>query len=84
LVHIRRYEDGIRRVETITEITGMEGATPLLQDVFAFQRFGLKGRRLHGAFHATGIVPTFMEAWRQRGAQIPLSLFHPRGVDELG
>lgn len=84
LVHVRRFEDGIRRVETVTEITGMEGPTPLLQDIFAFQRFGLKGRRLHGAFHATGIVPTFMEAWRQQGAQIPLSLFQPRGVDELG
>jgi pilus assembly protein CpaF len=84
LVHIRRYEDGIRRVETVTEITGMEGSMPLLQDVFTFQRLGLKGRRLHGEFHATGVVPTFVEGWRQQGLQIPLGLFQPRDADALG
>lgn len=84
LVNIRRYEDGVRRIETITEITGMEGVMPLLQDIFSFQRLGLKGRRLHGAFGATGVVPTFIEGWRQQGVQIPLGLFRPRGDDELG
>ena len=84
LVHIRRYEDGIRRVETVTEITGMEGSMPLLQDVFTFQRLGLKGRRLHGEFNATGVVPTFVEGWRQQGLQIPLGLFQPRDADALG
>jgi pilus assembly protein CpaF len=83
VVHIRRYEDGARRIETITEITGMEGSTPLLQDIFSFRRLGMKGRRLHGAFTATGIVPTFVERWRQRGVQIPLSLFHPRSDDAV-
>lgn len=84
LVHIRRYEDGTRRIETVAEITGMEGAIPLLQDIFLFRRSGMKGRRLHGTFTATGIVPTLVERWRQRGAQIPLSLFQPRGDDALG
>jgi pilus assembly protein CpaF len=84
VVHIRRYEDGVRRVETITEITGMEGSVPLLQDVFTFRRSGLKGRRLQGHFGATGIVPTFVERWRRQGVQIPMGLFQPRGDDALG
>lgn len=84
LVHIRRYEDGVRRVETVTEITGMEGSVPLLQDIFSFHRLGLKGRRLQGAFNATGVVPTFVEAWRAQGVQIPLGLFQPGGADALG
>ncbi len=83
LVHVRRYEDGVRRIETVTEITGMEGSIPLIQDIFSFRRLGMTGRRLHGEFTATGIVPTFVEGWRQRGVQIPLSLFHPRSADAL-
>jgi pilus assembly protein CpaF len=83
LVHVRRYEDGVRRIETMTEITGMEGSIPLLQDIFMFRRLGMKGSRLQGEFTATGIVPTFIEGWRQRGVQIPLSLFHPRTADAM-
>ena len=33
VVHIRRYEDGVRRVQSVSEITGMEGETPQLQDL---------------------------------------------------
>ncbi len=83
LVHVRRFEDGVRRIDTVTEITGMEGSIPLIQDLFTFRRLGMKGRRLHGEFGATGIVPTFVEGWRLRGVQIPLSLFHPRSDDAL-
>ncbi|MCP9471157.1 MAG: CpaF family protein [Nitrospira sp.] len=78
LVHIRRYEDGVRRIERVTEITGMEGDVPLLQDIFTFRRLGMEGRRLRGEFSATGIVPRFVEGWRRRGVSIPLGLFHPR------
>src|SRR5205814_5425572 len=28
IVHVRRYEDGVRRVASIAEITGLEGLTP--------------------------------------------------------
>ncbi len=38
IVHVRRYEDGVRRVESIVEITGMEGLTPQLQEIFRFER----------------------------------------------
>ena len=43
VVHVRRYEDGVRRVESIAEITGMEGSTPQMQDIFRFERRGRKG-----------------------------------------
>ena len=44
LVHVRRCEDGVRRVESIAEISGMEGAVPLLQDIFVFHRRGRHGK----------------------------------------
>ena len=53
LVHVRRYEDGVRRVESVAEITGIEGLTPLLQTIFEFRRRGRQDRRVTGEFVAT-------------------------------
>ena len=44
IVHVKRYEDGVRRVASIAEITGLEGNTPLTQEIFRFERRGRKGR----------------------------------------
>ena len=57
IVHVRRFEDGVRRVETVAEIVGIEGTTPQLQDIFRFERRGMKGRQIVGEFVPTGIVP---------------------------
>jgi len=78
LVHVRRCEDGVRRVETITEITGLEGNTPLLQDIFAFQRQGRDGKRLLGEFHAAGLVPHVVALLRNQAIEVPLELFRKR------
>ena len=42
LIHIKRYEDGVRRVASIVEITGLEGNTPLTQELFKFERRGAR------------------------------------------
>lgn len=78
LVHVRRYEDGVRRIERITEITGLEGTVPLLQDIFEFRRASMKGRRLEGEFLPTGIVPRCVEGWREQGIEVPWGLFRAR------
>ncbi len=75
LVHIRRYEDGVRRIESIAEITGLEGVTPLLQDIFRFRRRGLQGRKVMGEFLPTGLIPRVVEEFRDQHVDIPLSLF---------
>lgn len=75
LVHIRRYEDGVRRIESIAEITGLEGVTPLLQDIFRFRRRGLQGRKVMGEFVPTGLIPRVVEEFRDQHVDIPLSLF---------
>jgi pilus assembly protein CpaF len=76
LVQVRRFEDGVRRIETVSEIAGMEGNTPLLQELFRFVRTGLKGGRVTGHFEATGIVPRLTMNAREQGADFPLELFH--------
>jgi pilus assembly protein CpaF len=75
IVHVRRFEDGVRRVENIAEITGMEGNTPQLQELFRFERRGRRGRALLGEFTATGIVPRLVEELRERDIAVPLELF---------
>jgi pilus assembly protein CpaF len=79
-VHVKRYEDGVRRVASIAEITGLEGLTPLTQELFRFERRGRKGRCVVGEFVATGIVPRLVEEMREREIQVPLTLFQkPKG-----
>ncbi len=75
VVHVRRYEDGVRRVESIAEIVGMEGVTPQLQDIFRFERRGRKGRQILGEFIATGIVPRVVDELQERGIVVPRSIF---------
>jgi pilus assembly protein CpaF len=77
LVHLRRYEDGVRRVESVAEITGLEGTTPTIQELFRFTRRGREGRRLSGIFEPTGIVPRCAEEMRDLGVPLPTRLFDP-------
>ena len=69
IVHVRRYEDGIRRIERIAEVVGMEGQTPQLQDIFVFQQTGRSENRVLGAFQGTGIVPRIVDELDQHGVQ---------------
>lgn len=77
VVHVRRCEDGVRRVQNISEITGMEGDTPQLQDIFLFRSKGRQGKRLAGDYVATGIVPRVAEQMRAENVDVPMQLFHP-------
>src|SRR5262245_10981487 len=83
VVHVRRYDDGVRRIESIAEITGLEGLTPLMQEVFAFRRRGRQGRRITGYFTATGVVPRMVDELREEGLQIPAALFQQSPEPEL-
>jgi pilus assembly protein CpaF len=78
IVHVRRHEDGVRRVESVVEITGLEGQTILLQEIFRFERRGLVSGRVQGSFVATGIVPRFAHELREREIQVDLSIFERR------
>jgi pilus assembly protein CpaF len=77
VVQVRRCEDGVRRVQNIAEITGMEGETPQMQDIFHFRSRGRAGKRLAGEYVATGIVPRVVEQMRAENHEVPLSLFQP-------
>jgi len=80
IVYIRRYEDGVRRVESIAELRGLEGNTPQLQEVFRFKPQGRRGRQITGVFNPTGVVPRAVEELRNREIDVPLHIFNPPGA----
>jgi pilus assembly protein CpaF len=80
IVHVKRYEDGVRRVASIAEITGLEGLTPLMQEIFRYERRGRAGPNVLGEFVATGLVPRLVEEMKERDVLMPMALFQkPRG-----
>lgn len=76
IVQVSRLSDGTRKVTAITEITGMEGDVIALQDIFVFERTGLRGDgKVCGRFRATGIRPKCSEHLAESGIQLPARMF---------
>jgi pilus assembly protein CpaF len=79
IVQISRFSDGTRKVTKITEITGMEGETVSLQDIFYFEKLGVReDGKVLGAFRTTGILPKCMERLEAAGIRLPMDMFEPR------
>ena len=76
LVHESRLSDGSRKIVGISEIHGMEGNVPVLQDLFEFRQKGLgEGGKVAGAIHPTGMVPRFLDVFTARGIHLPREIF---------
>ena len=75
IVHVERMEDGVRRVTSVAELVGMEGETPLTQELFRFERTGVQRGRVQGRFVARGIVPRSLERLVARGLDVGVELF---------
>ena len=72
VIQIARLTDGTRRITSISEITGMEGETTAMQEIFQFERTGVDAAgKVIGLFRATGIRPRFAERLKQYGMQLP-------------
>jgi septum site-determining protein MinD len=76
IVQIQRLSDGSRKITSVAEVQGMQGEVVTQQEVFAFKEKGFdKNRKIIGQFHATGLIPKFIEKFEKRGLIIPKSLF---------
>lgn len=76
IVHVARFLDGTRKVVNISEITGMEGDTITLQDIFVYKQEGFNERgQVIGRHVPTGIVPGFLNKIKARGEVLPASVF---------
>jgi pilus assembly protein CpaF len=76
VVQIARLSDGTRRLTSISEITGMEGETITMQEIFQYERTGVDAQgQVIGRFRPTGIRPRFAERLKACGMQLPRVFF---------
>ncbi|MEC9092567.1 MAG: ATPase, T2SS/T4P/T4SS family, partial [Planctomycetota bacterium] len=85
VVQVNRLQGGARKVTYVTEITGMEQETVVMQDIFRFEQTGIgENGRARGRFVATGVRPKFMEQLEAAGVRLPASTFAERVLEECG
>jgi len=78
VVQVGRLADGRRKVTSVYELTGMEGETITMQEIF---RYKITGRdadnNVIGHFEATGIRPKFLADAAAAGIELSSELFRP-------
>lgn len=68
VVHVNRMRDGIRRITSITEVTGIEGDIIVTQELFKFLYFGENSDgSIRGEFVFSGEKPVFVDTARCYG-----------------
>ena len=75
IVHQERLRDGTRKIVSVTEVQGMEGDVIVLQDVFVFEKTGVKDGMVIGDFKPTGVRPKFIEKFEAMGLYLPPQIF---------
>jgi pilus assembly protein CpaF len=81
IIQANRLQGGPRRVTHITEITGMEQDTVVMQDIFKFVQTGIDADgKAHGHFECTGVRPSFMHRLESAGVRLPASAFRQRKI----
>ena len=69
VIQASRLRDGSRKITSITEITGMEGDTPLLQELMKIEYTETKDGRLETRHVMTGVRPKFWDKARYYGME---------------
>ncbi len=79
ILQLARLSDGSRRLVSFQEITGMEGDTITMQEIFRFTQTGVDERgKVVGHFGPTGIRPRCAERIKSFGIELEGDLFSER------
>ncbi len=79
IIQANRLSDGTRKLTSIQEVTGMEGETVTLQEIFVFKQTGVSATgAVEGYFSATGVRPRCWDRLTTRGAELPQGMFMPQ------
>jgi pilus assembly protein CpaF len=77
VIQLVRHSDGVRRMQSLSEITGMESGIISMQDIFVFERHGLDNEgKILGRFASTGVRPRFADRCRLFGVPLPQDIFN--------
>jgi len=76
VIQLARLSDGSRRLMSLSEITGTEGDTISMQEIFRYTQTGVDERgRVVGRFGPTGIRPRCAERIKSHGIELEAALF---------
>ena len=79
IIQVARLSDGSRKIVQLSEITGMEGNIITIQDIFKFEKMGVRDDGVVlGGFRATGLRPRFAEQLETSGISLPPGIFEPK------
>lgn len=79
VIQIGRLSDGRRKLLSLSELTGMEGETIAMQEIYRFHMTGrAEDGTVQGRFEATGIRPKFATHLQAHGINLDVALFDPR------
>jgi pilus assembly protein CpaF len=85
LVQLERMTGGRRKVVNVVEITGMEGDTVCLHDIFRFSQTGVdESGHARGHFEACGVRPLLLNRLQQKGIKLAPDLFQHRVLAQTG
>jgi pilus assembly protein CpaF len=76
LLHVDRLTGGQRKIVKVVEVTGMEGDTICLHEIFSFNQLGIDNNgKAYGHFESCGVRPQLMEQLMSEGVKLPQDLF---------
>jgi pilus assembly protein CpaF len=78
IVHIERMRDGVRRVQNIAEVAGMEGDVITLRDLFTLHQRERRDGTVDGVFEVTRLRPDFVSLAARYG--LDRELLHSLGI----
>ena len=84
VVQTARVNGGARKIIQISEVTGAQGESISMHDLFTFEQTGLNEKQeAEGYFQATGIRPQFIKRLEKAGIQLRPDVFE-RGQRDVG
>ena len=84
IIQVSRMVDGKRKLISVQEITGMEGNTITMQEIFSFKQTRVDAQgNVKGYFKFQGVRPKFIEKFNAAGIGVPRELFDPERVFEV-
>ena len=79
IIQVSRLGDGTRKLNSIHEITGMEGDVITSQEIYRFNRISTdENGNIVGSFEATGVRPNLVKRLESYGIKFDENLFNER------
>jgi pilus assembly protein CpaF len=79
IIHLGRLAGGARKIVEIVEITGMEGDTICLHEIFRYNQKGVdEGGNAYGDFEVCGVRPRLLPRLKARGVEMSPDMFQRR------